>query len=113
MIDMKYIKIYYEIIYIDEEHLVELDISEVNEIGKDNYGKVGYDQMGLAEYIPIDDERNIFKFLLSLRNIGLYDFITSPESVDKLHTGFNDLTKNYIIKILNGYVDNKYPELII
>lgn len=109
MIDMKYIKIYYEIIYIDEEHLVELDISEVNEIGKDNHGKVGYDQMGLAEYFPIDDERNIFKFLLSLRNIGLYEFITSPSSVGELHSGFNELTKIYITKILNGYVDHKYP----
>lgn len=110
---MNYIKIYFELLYIEDEYLVELDISEVKKIGKRSYGKVGYDQIGLAEYVPIDDERNIFKTILRLRDSGLYEFLVSPSAIDKMHSGFNELTKMYITKILDGYVENKYPELIL
>ena len=113
VMNMKYARIYFELIAIDEDCLVALDISVVDNIGDRLGYKIGYDHFHFAEYIDIDDEKSIFKYILGLRELQLIDFLNNPLNFDREHVGFTDLTIEYISKIFNGYVENKYPELLI
>lgn len=113
VMNMKYARIYFALIAIDEECLVALDISVVDNIGDRLGDKIGYDHFHFAKYIEIDDEKSIFKYILGLREFQLNDFLNNPLNFDREHVGFTDLTNEYISKIFNGYVENKYPELIL